>query len=114
MKSIIFILLVFSSVSAVHAQDDSQKLPPFHMLPKDGEVKNIYELPYECIYQLFNSKGDLIQDSIAEFIDMTPLEKGTYFIKFEGKSIKYDKTSEKPAPKKPEAPKKLIYDFPEK
>ena len=81
------------------------------MLPKDsGEVKEIYDLPYESIYQVFSLKGELIQDSIDEFIDMTGFDKGTYFIKFEGETFKYEKTTEKPKPKKPELPKKLIYD----
>lgn len=81
------------------------------MLPKDsGEVKEIYDLPYESIYEIYSVKGELVQDSIGEFIDMTRFNKGVYFIKFEGKTFKYEKTTEKPKLKKPELPMKLIYD----
>lgn len=80
------------------------------MLPKDGETKQIYELEALGIYQVFNDKGGLVLDSIGEFIDMTGFDKGVYFIKFEGETFRFEKTLDKPNPKKSEFPKKLIYD----
>ena len=92
---IILISLLFVGTK-LFAQEVSQKLPPLHMLPKDGESKFIYEFDHEGIYQVYNAKGDLLLDSIGEFIDMTQLEKGMYFIKFEGETFSCNKQMEKP------------------
>lgn len=93
-----FILLIFIiSSSFGFGQNDSQKLPPFEMLPqKAGEVKEIYELPSPTIYQIYDIKGKLLKDSIAEFIDLTMFEKGTYFISYNGENHKYLKKTDPP------------------
>ncbi|MFT4722136.1 MAG: hypothetical protein ACI897_000210 [Flavobacteriales bacterium] len=96
---------------SIFCQEEDQKLPPFHMLPKvAGEAKQIYELDALGIYQVFNESGGLVLDSIGQFIDMTGFDKGVYFIKFEGETFRFEKTLDKPNPKEPEFPKKLIYD----
>lgn len=110
MKYNLLLVSFFLSSLGLFCQEEDQKLPPFHMLPKDGETKQIYELEALGIYQVFNDKGGLVLDSIGEFIDMTGFDKGVYFIKFEGETFRFEKTLDKPNPKKSEFPKKLIYD----
>ena len=114
-KQLKFNLLLVSfflcSLSIFCQEEEDQKLPPFHMLPKvAGEAKQIYELDAIGIYQVFNESGGLVLDSIGQFIDMTGFDKGVYFIKFEGETFRFEKTLDKPNPKEPEFPKKLIYD----
>ncbi|MEZ7941563.1 MAG: hypothetical protein QMB87_09390 [Flavobacteriales bacterium] len=114
-KQLKFNLLLVSfflcSLSIFCQEEEDQKLPPFHMLPKvAGEAKQIYELDALGIYQVFNESGGLVLDSIGQFIDMTGFDKGVYFIKFEGETFRFEKTLDKPNPKEPEFPKKLIYD----
>ena len=114
-KQLKFNLLLVSfflcSLSIFCQEEEDQKLPPFQMLPKvAGEAKQIYELDALGIYQVFNESGGLVLDSIGQFIDMTGFDKGVYFIKFEGETFRFEKTLDKPNPKEPEFPKKLIYD----
>ncbi|MEJ6797097.1 MAG: hypothetical protein QNK63_10325 [Flavobacteriales bacterium] len=114
-KQLKFNLLLVSfflcSLSIFCQEEEDQKLPPFHMLPKvAGEAKQIYELDALGIYQVFNESGGLVLDSIGQFIDMTGFDKGVYFIKFEGETFRFEKTLDKPNPKEPEFPKKFIYD----
>lgn len=86
MKIISVLFLMLACVFTTPAQTDStQKLPPFHMLPKEGKSKSIYELPGKTDYKIFNSKGKLVEEGNAEFIDITTYKKGTYFIHYDGK-----------------------------
>jgi hypothetical protein len=104
-------LSIFCQEEEEEEEEEDQKLPPFHMLPKvAGEAKQIYELDALGIYQVFNESGGLVLDSIGQFIDMTGFDKGVYFIKFERETFRFEKTLDKPNPKEPEFPKKLIYD----
>ena len=106
-----FFLCSLSIFCQEEEEEEDQKLPPFHMLPKvAGEAKQIYELDALGIYQVFNESGGLVLDSIGQFIVMTGFDKGVYFIKFEGETFRFEKTLDKPNPKEPEFPKKLIYD----
>ena len=74
------ILSSIISVSAFGQAEPSKKLPPMKMLPKDGEVKTMYELPEKMDYKIFDVKGKLVTSGNALFIDYTDYEKGIYFI----------------------------------
>ncbi len=94
----------------------SHKLPPFKELKEMFENSNgiitVYELPYETIYQVMNSKGEVVIDDIGEFIDMTSQPKGTYTIIYDGNTVTYEKTMDPPVVKKQE--KKTLTYPPEK
>ena len=60
------------------------------MLPKYGEVKQIYELPEKTDYKIFDSKGKLVSSGNAEFIDCTDYKKGIYFVNFEDRKEKFE------------------------
>lgn len=72
-------LLAFSSFTQ---EDPNKKMPPLDMLPKDGEVKHIYQLPNKVIYKIYNIKGALVDSGNAQFIDYTNYEVGTYFVRY--------------------------------
>ena len=76
-------------------EKEQQKLPPLEMLPKEGEVKTIYELEEKADYEVFNQKGDLVTSGNGEFIDMTDFEVGVYFVKYNGKTEKTEITEKK-------------------
>lgn len=76
------ILSSIISVSAFGQTEPSKKLPPLKMLPKDGEVKSIYELPEKTDYKIFDAKGKMVSSGNAEFIDYTDYKKGIYFVNF--------------------------------
>jgi len=69
----------------------SKNMPPVNMLPKSGEVKQIYELPSKCSYEIFNSKGEFVTKGNAQFIDYTEYKKGVYFIRYENKTERFEK-----------------------
>lgn len=81
-KIIAFCLLVSSSTFMYAQNEPSKKLPPMKMLPKEGEVKKIYELYDEVDYTIFDRSGATYQTGRAEFIDYTDFPVGTYFIRY--------------------------------
>lgn len=92
MKKIIFILLGLSFGLAFGQEEkEKQKLPPMEMLPKNGEVKTMYELPEKADYTVFNQSGGKVFSGNGEFIDFTDLKNGVYFIKYNGVTEKYEK-----------------------
>lgn len=61
------------------------------MLPKVGEnPKKIYELEDSTSYSVFDSNGVIVSSGNGEFIDCTKFKKGVYFIRFEGKTEKFE------------------------
>lgn len=85
------ILLSFCHNSFAQTEEQ-QKMPPMEMLPKNGKSKVIYQLPKECAYQVFDSKGKLYDEGKGEWIDMGKYKKGVYFIKYEGGTDTYEIT----------------------
>lgn len=87
MKKMILILIGLTVTMTTNAQEEemSKKMPPMSMLPKDGEMKRMYELPDSSDYKIYNQKGKLVESGQAEFIDITDYKKGTYFIVYDGK-----------------------------
>jgi hypothetical protein len=80
---IIVICLLVSSSTFLYAQNEpSKKLPPMKMLPKEGEVKKIFELYDEVDYAIFDKSGATYQTGKAEFIDYTDFPEGAYFIRY--------------------------------
>lgn len=69
----------------------SKKLPPFDMLPKDGETKTIFEFEREGVYTLYDANGKLLAEGAAEFVDMTNYPNGVYFFNFDGEHISFQK-----------------------
>ncbi len=94
---IILICLLVSSSTFLYAQNEpSKKLPPMKMLPKEGEVKKIYELYDEVDYTIFDRSGATYQTGKAEFIDFTDFPDGVYYIRYkdkngEARTEKFDK-----------------------
>jgi hypothetical protein len=82
--------LSFSSFG--QSEELSKELPPIKMLPKKGEVKQIYELPSKTDYKVYNSDGKFLTEGNAQFIDYTTYQEGTYFVHFNGKSESFEKT----------------------
>ena len=82
--------LVGLNATAQEQKKDDQ-LPRLDQLPKVGEVKTFYELDDVYSYEMFNNKGGLLMADRGNFIDVTDLPKGVYFIKYNGKKVKYDK-----------------------
>ncbi len=92
MKTYLLIILFFGFTSLGFAQKGpSKKLPPMKMLPKAGEVKQIFELPEQSEYSVFDRFGNLVSEGEGQFIDCTKFEKGTYFIRYNGKTEKFEK-----------------------
>ena len=90
---LIVLLILFTSISnVVYSQKKpSKNLPPIKMLPKNGEVKHIYELSQKFEYKVFDVKGELMVTGNAQFIDYTEYKKGVYFIHFKKKIEKFEK-----------------------
>lgn len=86
-------ILLTLGMSTANAQEvDDHKMPPFEMLPKVGEApKTIYQLEFLTEYQVFDSLGKEVLSGVAEFIDMSPLGKGNYFIKYFGETKIFQK-----------------------
>ncbi len=83
MKLITITLLGLTlSSTAIGQNEQSQNLPPIKMLPNENEVRSIYELPTKTDYELFNSKGQLIAEGNAKFVDYTEYKAGIFFIRF--------------------------------
>lgn len=92
MYKIIFVLIgLLVGVSYGQEEKEQQKLPPLEMLPKNGEVKIIYELPEKVDYEVFNQNGELVTSGNGEFIDVTDFKSGNYFIKFNDQTRLYEK-----------------------
>ena len=93
MKIFILCLIAFTiSLSSFgQAKKISKELPPREMLPKHGEVKQIYELPSKTNYEVFNSKGELVAKENGQFIDYTKYDLGTYFVRFDGVTESFTK-----------------------
>jgi hypothetical protein len=71
----------------------SKKLPPIEMLPKVGEgKKEIYELPKETDYKVFDVNGQLKAEGSGQFIDITDYDSGSYFVRYKNKTIKIEKS----------------------
>lgn len=87
---VLFISLMGSESNAQELKKDDQ-LPPIEQLPQEGEMKSFYELDDVYSFKLFNSKGGLLIADRGKFIDTSDLPKGAYFIKYNGKKVKYEK-----------------------
>ncbi len=90
----IFLLCTVISVAGYSQEKKelSKKLPPIKMLPKIGEKKEIYELPQKFEYKIFDTMGRLVAEGDAEFIDITNYKTGTYFIHYNKKTVKIEKS----------------------
>jgi hypothetical protein len=92
MKIILLSLSILAFVISFGQNDSNTKLPPIEMLKgKPGDVKHIYELPSSTNYKIYNQKGHLIDSGYAEFIDYTEYKTGTYFIKYDNKTLTFKK-----------------------
>ncbi|MBD3638648.1 MAG: hypothetical protein HUJ25_14950 [Crocinitomicaceae bacterium] len=89
--SSLFFSLFIVSATSFGQNEPSKELPPVEMLPKKGEVKKIYELPVETEYKVYDSNGKLLTAGFGQFIDYTDYEKGTYFIRYNNKSVQLEK-----------------------
>ena len=89
MKLITMTLLVLLlGLSAFGQNEPSKSSPPIKILPEENKVKRIYELPAKTDYEIFNSKGQLIDTGNARFFDYTDYKAGLFFIRFDGKTHK--------------------------
>ena len=92
MKFIVLTVAALSFGIAGFSQNQAnKKLPSTEMLPKEGEVKHIYELPAATNYKIYDQKGELVKEGKGQFIDYTDYKKGTYFILFDGKKHSFIK-----------------------
>ena len=91
-RVLLFCCLSLTSLTPVFSQDYSidRQLPPFDELPKTGEVKTFYEFELKTDYKLFNSRGELLKQGFAKFVDMTPYSPGKYIFKFDGQELVYE------------------------
>lgn len=92
-KMLMFILSKLIIFTCLGQNQTSHKLPPMKMLPKNGDTAEIYELPYEANFKVYNRLGELIDSNYGQFIDYTDFEDGVYFIKFNDKTITFEKVS---------------------
>ena len=97
MKSFKIILaLLFLSAATYGQEEPSKKMPPISMLPKKGEgVKQIYELPHPTEYKVFNQAGEMMAEGNGEFIDCTKYPTGTYFIRYDEKTVTFEHEQKK-------------------
>ena len=65
-------------------------MPPMSMLPKNGETKEMYQLPNYCKYEVVDNKGNFVTKGEGEWIDVTKYEKGVYFIRFNNETVQYE------------------------
>lgn len=85
----LFIVAIASlQINFVQAQTSEQKkMPPMEMLAKTGKSKKIYQLPKKYEYKVFNSKGKTCDQSEGEWSDIGKYKTGTYFIKYDDKTV---------------------------
>jgi hypothetical protein len=88
---LVTILTLMISLSSYCQTEPSKNLPPIKMLPKTGEVKQIYELPKKADYKVYNSQGKLVTAGNAQFVDYTDYKKGVYFILVGDKKERFEK-----------------------
>ena len=88
-----FLAVFILASSTIYSQDKpkEQKLPPINELPKKGENKTFYEFENVYEFELFDSKGKLIQKGNAQFVDTSKIPNGTYFFLYNGKKVLYKK-----------------------
>lgn len=88
------ILLLFTSLIFIISfgqNEPSQNMPPVEMLQGNEELKNIYELPFQTDFKIYDRKGALIDSGNAQFIDYTNYKAGTYFIKYDNQTKTFEK-----------------------
>lgn len=86
-----FVLCVGFTSLGYSQEEPSKKWAPMKMLPKEGEVKQIFELSVSSEYELFDGFGNFISRGEGQFIDYTNLKKGSYFVRYNGKTEKFEK-----------------------
>jgi hypothetical protein len=91
MKIIVTVLAVSVGTFTFSQNEQSKNLPPLEMLPKEGNVKQIYELPTKTEYKIYTIEGELLHEGNAQFIDYTDYKEGTYFVIFDGKKEYFEK-----------------------
>lgn len=77
----LLIMSALISLTSYSQTEPSKEMPPVKMLPKAGQVKQIYELPTESEYKVYSITGELIAEGNAKFIDYTNYANGTYVVK---------------------------------
>ena len=90
-KVLISISLLLVSKLGFSQNEQSKNIPSIKILPKNGEVKQIYELPAKTEYKIYNAAGKLVTEGNDQFIDYTKYKKGTYFILFNGRKEIFEK-----------------------
>lgn len=84
-----------SQAQNIEFTKEHRKMPPMSMLPKKNEVKHMYKLPKHGTYSVFTIEGKLVEDGIAEWIDITNYRKGTYFLHFNKKTTSFEVSKSK-------------------
>ncbi len=86
MKKLLVILILAPLIGL--AQQDHSKMPPASMLQgAPGDVKNIYELSESSEFKIFNFQGEEVDSGSGEFVDLTDLEPGRYFVRTDNESF---------------------------
>ncbi|MEM9050770.1 MAG: T9SS type A sorting domain-containing protein [Bacteroidota bacterium] len=93
MKTLTFVLCFLLFACCAYSQQDepTKTLPSIKELPREGEVKTFYEFESSKSYKVYNQKGELVKEGTSNKIDVTELDKGTYFIAYDDKRIAYKK-----------------------
>jgi hypothetical protein len=83
------LVLAVSTIPALAQTDEHDELPPFEMLPKIGEIKHYYPLPFLCEWKVLNENDSICSTGVGKWIDMTALSKGEYIIQYADTAVTY-------------------------
>ncbi len=90
MKTIFLLSLAFGlSFSSFSQNQSCEELPPIEILSQKGKIVEVYKLPAEIYFKVYNQRGKLKLEGKGKWIDFTKFKKGTYFIKYDDQIISY-------------------------
>lgn len=81
--AVLIIVISFCLFNYGFAQSTSeQSFIPVSVIQKEGEAKTFYELGAKYDYELFNRNGKKLSYGNSHSIEITNLEPGVYFLRY--------------------------------
>lgn len=92
MKKILLIVIAFGMGTFSFAQTETSKSEATaETITKDEKKKDVYKLPKEMEYEIFDSEGKLIKSGTGTEVDYSKLDPGTYYIAYVGEVVQVKK-----------------------
>jgi len=90
MKTIFLIALMIGMTSISFGQTTtSETAAPAAIEKKDGEKRDLYKLPREMEYEVFNAEGARVETGTGTAIDYTDYAPGVYYIVYVGETMRF-------------------------